>query len=53
MLCFAVCFFLAHAIRFALQRQNRMRDEKFGTPGTERGLEDLSDKENMSFRYSL
>ncbi len=53
MICFALCFFLSQAIRFLLQRENRSRDESYGLPTTEHGLEDLSDKENTSFRYPL
>ncbi|KAL6898693.1 major facilitator superfamily domain-containing protein [Trichoderma evansii] len=53
MICFAICFFLAQAVRFGLKRENENRTNSYGPPTFEKGLEDLSDKENTSFRYTL
>lgn len=53
MICFAICFFLAQAVRFGLKRENENRTKLYGPPTFEKGLEDLSDKENTSFRYTL
>ncbi|KAH8883177.1 MFS general substrate transporter [Thozetella sp. PMI_491] len=53
MVCFALCFFLSQGVRFLLQKKNTRRDAKYGVPTIEHGLEDLTDKENKSFRYPL
>lgn len=36
-----------------LVRENERRDRDFGPPTTSHGLEDLTDRENKSFRYNL
>ncbi len=53
MVSFAVCFFLSQIVRFFLQRENKSRAAQYGAPSIEHGLEDLTDKENKSFRYPL
>ncbi len=53
MICFAICFVSAEVLRFFLARENRKRDEQYGEPDDAHGLEDLTDKENKSFRYHL
>jgi hypothetical protein len=53
MICFVVCFFCAEILRFFLARENKKREEQFGPPDDAHGLEDLTDKENKSFRYHL
>ncbi|GAM43494.1 hypothetical protein TCE0_050r18352 [Talaromyces pinophilus] len=50
---FSICAVLAQVFRFAMQRQNSRRDQKYGEPSVEHGLEDLTDKENKSFRYHV
>jgi len=50
---FVIAMLVAELLRFYLDVQNRKRDEKYGAPTTEHGLEDLTDHENKSFRYSL
>ncbi|KAF4986112.1 hypothetical protein F66182_16858 [Fusarium sp. NRRL 66182] len=50
---FSICAILAQVFRFAMVTQNRMRDQKYGEPTAEHGLEDLTDKENKSFRYHV
>ncbi|KAK7969901.1 major facilitator superfamily domain-containing protein [Apiospora saccharicola] len=51
--CFAVCCVLGQVIRFLLARENKRRDAKYGPPEWSHGLEDLTDRENKSFRYTL
>ncbi|KAF4502418.1 allantoate permease [Fusarium agapanthi] len=53
MICFAVCVFAALALRWALTRENKHRDTAYGSPDHSHGLEDLTDRENNSFRYNL
>ncbi|GFP59123.1 hypothetical protein ACSS6W_007790 [Trichoderma asperelloides] len=53
LVCFAVCFFLAQVVRFMLDRENKNRTKLYGPPTFDKALEDLSDKENTSFRYAL
>ncbi|KAG6029376.1 hypothetical protein E4U19_000984 [Claviceps sp. Clav32 group G5] len=53
MICFSICFTTALALRFMLVRENERRDRDFGPPTTSHGLEDLTDRENKSFRYNL
>ena len=36
-----------------LARENKYRAETYGVPEVSHGLEDLTDKENKSFRYNL
>jgi hypothetical protein len=40
-------------LRFFLARKNKVRDEKYGPPQFQHGLDDLTDKENKSFRWVL
>lgn len=51
--CFAVCCVLGQVIRFLLARENERRNVKYGAPEWSHGLEDLTDRENKSFRYTL
>jgi hypothetical protein len=53
MICFVVCFFASEIVRFFLARENKKRDAQYGEPDDVHGLEDLTDKENKSFRYHL
>ncbi|KAG5997355.1 hypothetical protein E4U43_002646 [Claviceps pusilla] len=53
MICFAVCFATALALRAMLVRENNRREREFGPPETSHGLQDLTDRENTSFRYNL
>ncbi|KAE8336588.1 hypothetical protein BDV24DRAFT_178466 [Aspergillus arachidicola] len=53
MICLASAFVLAIALRFHLERKNALRNETYGQPGVERGLEDITDRENKDFRYHL
>ncbi|KAG6288142.1 hypothetical protein E4U09_005735 [Claviceps aff. purpurea] len=53
MICFSICFTTALTLRFTLVRENQRRDRDFGPPTTSHGLEDLTDRENKSFRYNL
>ncbi|KAF9894176.1 hypothetical protein FE257_009149 [Aspergillus nanangensis] len=53
MVCFAVCAGVALALRVILVRENARRDREYGAPDTLHGLENLTDKENKSFRYNL
>lgn len=53
MICFAVCVFAAFALRWLLDRENKHRDSAYGAPELSHGLEDLTDRENKSFRYRL
>lgn len=53
LICFAICFVLAQVVRFVLDRENKERSRVHGPPTFEKGLEDLSDRENFSFRYAL
>ena len=53
MICFAVCFVTTLVLRLFLAFENRRREETFGHAEVEHALEDLTDKENKSFRYHL
>lgn len=53
LICFVICFFCAEMLRFFLARENRKRDDRYGAPDDAHGLEDLTDRENKSFRYRL
>ncbi|GJN73281.1 MFS transporter [Purpureocillium lilacinum] len=53
MICFVVCVAVAMLLRFLLARENARRDREYGAPNIIHGLEDLTDKENKSFRYNL
>ncbi|CAH0023197.1 unnamed protein product [Clonostachys rhizophaga] len=53
MVCFRVSFFITLCLRAALARENTKRQSKYGDPELSDGLEDLTDRENMSFRYNL
>ncbi|QGI67568.1 hypothetical protein CEK26_011519 [Fusarium fujikuroi] len=53
MICFTVCVFAALALRWLLDRENKHRDTTYGSPNHSHGLEDLTDRENKSFRYRL
>ncbi|KAL2177495.1 uncharacterized protein P884DRAFT_269869 [Thermothelomyces heterothallicus CBS 202.75] len=52
-ICFVICFFCAEILRFFLARENKNREARFGPPNDVHDLEDLTDKENKSFRYHL
>jgi len=39
--------------RLVLGRENKRRDREYGPPNNEHALEDLTDRENMNFRYML
>ncbi|KXX81879.1 Thiamine pathway transporter THI73 [Madurella mycetomatis] len=53
LICFVVCFFCAEILRFFLARENKKREDQYGSPDDVHGLEDLTDRENKSFRYRL
>ncbi|KAG5790461.1 hypothetical protein H9Q69_010470 [Fusarium xylarioides] len=53
MICFTVCVFAALALRWLFDRENKHRDTTYGSPDLSHGLEDLTDRENKSFRYRL
>lgn len=53
MICFAICFFAAFCLRWVIYRENYSRDREFGFPEVSHGLEDMTDRENKSFRYNL
>jgi hypothetical protein len=53
MICFAVCVFVGIGLRVLLDRENKKRDADYGSPELTHGLEDLTDRENKSFRYHL
>ncbi|KAF7562910.1 hypothetical protein G7046_g1237 [Stylonectria norvegica] len=53
MICFAICVFVSLALRFMLSRENKKRNDVYGQPEIIHGLEDMTDKENKSFRYNL
>ncbi|KAG5927388.1 hypothetical protein E4U42_002299 [Claviceps africana] len=53
MFCFTSCFVLALGLRSMLVRENRRREREFGPPDTLHGMQDLTDRENKSFRYNL
>lgn len=36
-----------------LSRRNKIRDEKYGPPQYRHGLEDMTDRENKSFRWVI
>lgn len=44
---------LAQGLRVILSRRNRRRDEKYGEPQYQHGLEDMTDRENKSFRWVI
>ncbi|KAH8703490.1 putative MFS transporter [Talaromyces proteolyticus] len=52
-ICFTICLVLAQVFRALMYAQNKRRDSKYGPPTQEHGLEDLTDRENKSFRYLL
>ncbi|KAG6039309.1 hypothetical protein E4U41_002978 [Claviceps citrina] len=53
MMCFTLCFSTALALRYMLASENQRRERDFGPPETSHGLQDLTDRENKSFRYNL
>lgn len=53
LVCFAVLIVLSQGLRFMLVRRNKNRDEKYGPPTTQFGLDDMTDKENKSFRWMI
>ncbi|KAH7145438.1 major facilitator superfamily domain-containing protein [Dactylonectria estremocensis] len=53
MICFVICIFVAFLLRWLLARENARRDQEYGVPEMSHGLEDLTDRENKSFRYNL
>jgi hypothetical protein len=53
MICFAICFVAAFCLRWFIYRENLSRDRDFGVPEVSHGLEDMTDRENKSFRYNL
>lgn len=50
---FSACFVTALGLRFLLVLENKKRDMLYGPPDILRGLEDMTDRENNSFRYQL
>ena len=44
---------LALSLRVLLSRRNKKRDEKYGEPSTQHGLEDMTDRQNKSFRWVI
>ncbi|KJK62536.1 Major Facilitator Superfamily protein [Aspergillus parasiticus SU-1] len=52
-ICFAIALVLSQVFRALMALQNHRRDQRFGPPTAECGLQDLTDKENKSFRYPL
>lgn len=52
-MCFVVCCLCSILLRFLLSRENRKRDEQYGPIEFSQALDDLTDKENKSFRYHL
>lgn len=53
MICFVVCMFLSTWLRWRLVKENAARDREYGQPDVSHGLEDMTDRENKSFRYNL
>ncbi|SPO04690.1 related to allantoate permease [Cephalotrichum gorgonifer] len=53
LICFAVQFVIALGLRVLLMRRNKNRDVKYGRPEFQHGLEDVTDKQNKSFRYTV
>ncbi|KAK4233554.1 major facilitator superfamily domain-containing protein, partial [Achaetomium macrosporum] len=53
LICFVICLFCAEVLRVFLARENKKRDAPYGPPDDAHGLEDLTDRENKSFRYCL
>ncbi|KAI9172837.1 Thiamine pathway transporter THI73 [Paramyrothecium foliicola] len=53
MICFVICFVCAEVLRVLLKRDNKNRELQYGPPNDSHGLEDLTDRENKSFRYHL
>ncbi|KAL6415591.1 allantoate permease [Ilyonectria robusta] len=53
LICFVVCFVASETLRFLLVRENRKREEHYGPADFSQGLDDLTDKENKSFRYHV
>ncbi|KAG5938553.1 hypothetical protein E4U53_007983 [Claviceps sorghi] len=53
LICFTACFAMALALRSVLVKENRRRERDFGPPDTLHGMQDLTDRENKSFRYNL
>lgn len=51
--CFVACCVLGQVVRLVLARENQRRDEQYGPPDWQHGLEDITDRENKSFRYPL
>ncbi|EIT79204.1 permease of the major facilitator [Aspergillus oryzae 100-8] len=52
-ICFAIALVLSQVFRALMALQNHRRDQRVGPPTAECGLQDLTDKENKSFRYPL
>lgn len=50
---FAVLIVLAQGLRFMLSRRNKRRNEKYGEPETQHGLDDMTDRQNKSFRWVI
>ncbi|KAI9633473.1 putative MFS transporter [Dioszegia hungarica] len=55
LVCFAFQWSLLYTLRVVYKRENARRDREFGIPVEEDGdaFTDLTDRENMSFRYAL
>ncbi|KAL6695640.1 pyridoxal phosphate-dependent transferase [Trichoderma pleuroticola] len=53
LICFVICFFLAQVVRFVLDRENKERTRIHGPPTFEKGLDDLSDRENIPGAQAL
>lgn len=52
-MCFAAIVVIALGLRFMLSRRNNRRDKKYGAPQFQHGLEDMTDKQNKSFRWVI
>lgn len=53
LVCFVALFCISIILRFFLARRNAARDAKYGEPDFTHGLEDVTDKQNKSFRWKL
>lgn len=53
MICFVACIFVSFVLRWKLASENASRDREYGQPELSHGLEDMTDRENKSFRYNL
>ncbi|KAJ4226413.1 hypothetical protein NW759_005000 [Fusarium solani] len=53
LICFATLCVISLGLRLLLARRNAGRDAKYGAPEFQHGLDDITDKENKSFRWTL